>query len=258
MSAGTMFSTRSVDVTDTGKTQVFKWFSRFKSGEMSIDDQARSGRPSTAQTNGNVKIYLGMRRVAAKFVPRLLTEQQKQGRVESCSSLKEEFQNNTNFFSKVITGDESWCYEYDPENKQQLSQWKSPASPRSKKARQVRGVKRLKRPDLWQSGDWFFHHDNAPAHTTLSVRRFLTKNDMTTVSHPPYSPDLFPCVFFLFPRKKMNMKGKRFVDIDKVKKKKTTEALAGITKDEIKKCLKNWNKRLAKCINSNGEYFEGD
>ncbi|VVC25841.1 Hypothetical protein CINCED_3A012566 [Cinara cedri] len=72
---------------------------------------------------------LGMRRVAAKFVPRLLTEQQKQGHVESCSSLKE-FQNYLNFFSKVITGDESWCYGYGPETKQQSSQWKTPASPR--------------------------------------------------------------------------------------------------------------------------------
>lgn len=314
-----------------GKTQVFEWFSRFKSGEMSIEDQARSGRPSTARTDENVKKIheiiledrrqtieevtersgvtwssvqrilsedLGMRRVAAKFVPRLLTEQQKQGRVESCSSLKEEFQNDPNLFSKVITGDESWCYGYDPETKQQSSQWKTPASPRPKKARQVRSniktmlicffdvrgvvhsefvppgqtvnqafylevLKRLrnslrrKRPDLWQSGEWFFHHDNAPAHTALSVRRFLTKNGMTTVSHPPYSPDLAPCDFFLFPRMKRDMKGKRFADIDEVKK-KTTEALAGITKDEFKKCFENWNKRLDKCINSNGEYFEGD
>jgi hypothetical protein len=38
-----------------GKTQVFKWFLRFKSGEMSIDDQAHSGRPSTARTDENVK-----------------------------------------------------------------------------------------------------------------------------------------------------------------------------------------------------------
>ncbi|XP_027851471.2 protein GVQW3-like [Aphis gossypii] len=96
-----------------GKTQVFEWFSRFKSGEMSIEDQARSGRPSTSLTDKNVKNIhkinledrrktieevaersgvtwssvqrilsenLGMKRVAAKFVPRLLTEQQKQGR----------------------------------------------------------------------------------------------------------------------------------------------------------------------------------
>lgn len=154
-----------------GKTQVFEWFSRFKSGEMSIEDEARSGRPSTARTDENVKKIheiiledrrqtieevtersgvtwssiqrilsedLGMRRVAAKFASRLLTEQQKQGWVESCSSLKEEFQNDPNFFSKVITGDESWCYGYDPETKQQSSQWNTPASPRPKKARQVR------------------------------------------------------------------------------------------------------------------------
>jgi hypothetical protein len=37
----------------------------------------------------------------------------------------------------VITGDESWVYGYDPENKAELSQWKSPSSPRPKKARQV-------------------------------------------------------------------------------------------------------------------------
>ncbi|VVC27584.1 Winged helix-turn-helix DNA-binding domain [Cinara cedri] len=137
---------------------------------MSIDDQACSGQPTTARTNENVekiqKIILedqwqtieevveksgvtwssvqrilsedlGVRRVAAKFVPRLLTEQQKQGRVESCTSLKEEFQNDPNFFSKVITGDKSWCYVYDPETKQQSSQWKTPASPHPKKARQT-------------------------------------------------------------------------------------------------------------------------
>ncbi|VVC32990.1 Hypothetical protein CINCED_3A005002 [Cinara cedri] len=207
---------------------------------MSIDDQARSGRSasSTARTNENVeKIHkiiledrsqtieevveksgvtwssvqrilsenLGMRRVAAKFVLRLLTEQQKQGHVESCSSLKEEFQNDPNFFSKIITGDESWCYGYDPETKQQSSQWKTPASPR---------------PEKSSSRDWFYHHDNAPAHTALSVWRFLTKNDMTTVSHLPYSPNLSPCDFFLFPRMKRNMKRKRFADIDEVKKKR--------------------------------------
>ncbi|KAJ8948683.1 hypothetical protein NQ318_004471 [Aromia moschata] len=37
------------------------------------------------------------------------------------------------FLPKVITGDESWCYSYDPETKQQSSQWKRPLSPRPKK-----------------------------------------------------------------------------------------------------------------------------
>ncbi|PNF19357.1 hypothetical protein B7P43_G06720 [Cryptotermes secundus] len=38
-----------------GKTQVFEWFSRFKNGEISIDDKPRSGRPSTARTHENVE-----------------------------------------------------------------------------------------------------------------------------------------------------------------------------------------------------------
>jgi hypothetical protein len=40
--------------------------------------------------------------------------------------------------SRVITGDESWIYGYDPDTKQQSSQWKSPNYRRPKKARQVR------------------------------------------------------------------------------------------------------------------------
>lgn len=53
------------------------------------------------------------------------------------------------------------------------------------------------------------------------------------------------------------MIGKRFVDIEEVKKKNDGGA-AGITKDEFKKCVENRKNRLDKCINSNEEYFEGD
>jgi hypothetical protein len=40
-----------------------------------------------------------------------------------------------------------------------------------------------KPPSLWQTGEWLFHHDNAPAHTVLNVQRFLTKNVMTPLPH---------------------------------------------------------------------------
>jgi len=43
-----------------------------------------------------------------------------------------------NFLSRIITGDESWLYDYDLETKQQSSQLKTPSSPWPKKARQVR------------------------------------------------------------------------------------------------------------------------
>ena len=54
---------------------------------------------------------------------------------------------------------------------------------------------RRKRPALFKSGQWHFHQDNAPVHNSIFVADFLTKMDIKTVPHPPYSPDLTPCDF---------------------------------------------------------------
>jgi hypothetical protein len=54
--------------------------------------------------------------VAAKFVPRILTADQKQQRVEVCTELCHLASDDETFLSRVITGDESWVYGYDPEN----------------------------------------------------------------------------------------------------------------------------------------------
>jgi len=56
---------------------------------------------------------------------------------------------------------------------------------------------------------------------------------------------------------KRNLKGKRFADVEEVKR-KTTEALADIKDEEFKNCFEQWQKRMDKCIAANGEYFEGD
>ena len=50
------------------------------------------------------------------------------------------------------------------------------------------------------------HHDNAPAHTTLSVREFLATKQITVSEYPAYSPDLAPSDFFLFPKMKEILK----------------------------------------------------
>jgi len=82
---------------------------------------------------------LGMHRVAAKFVPRILTDDQKQKQhINVCTELRQLTSDDETFLSRVITGDESWVYGYDPKTKQQSSQWKSSMSPRPKKARQVK------------------------------------------------------------------------------------------------------------------------
>jgi len=62
---------------------------------------------------------------------------------------------------------------------------------------------RCKWPEISKNGDWLLHHDNAPAHTSLFVREFLINNNMTTVPHPAYSPDLVPCDFYMFPKLKL-------------------------------------------------------
>ena len=137
------------------RTQVYKWYSHFKGGEMSCEDQPRSGQPSTCRNEENLdKVRnaisadgrqtfdeisevtglswsscqrmltedLNMKRVSAKFVPPLLTEDQKNNRLNVCYDLREQVGNNPQILSKVVTRDETWCYGYDPETKQASSQ----------------------------------------------------------------------------------------------------------------------------------------
>ena len=79
-----------------------------------------------------------MRRVSAKFIPKLLSGEQKQHRLQVAQELINRSENDADLLNSVITGDESWVYGYDPETKDQSSQWKSPGSPRPKKTRQSR------------------------------------------------------------------------------------------------------------------------
>jgi transposase len=52
------------------------------------------------------------------------------------------------------------------------------------------------------------HHDNAPAHTALSVRESLASKQIIVLEHPPCSPDLAPVTFFSVPEDKGNIERK--------------------------------------------------
>ena len=148
---------------------VFEWHRRYKEGREDVEDDPRSRRPSTSTTEENVEIvrqkvlgdchltvrmiakeldmnyervwtiitkHLRMRKICAKMVPRLLNEQQKERHVQVCHDILEELETELNLLGRVITGDESWIFEYDPETKRQNLQCKSKStSPRLKKAR---------------------------------------------------------------------------------------------------------------------------
>jgi len=69
---------------------------------------------------------LHMKRVCAKFVPHLLTgDQCEQCHTIACD-LFERSCEDVQFLKNIVTGEKSWVYGYDPETKQQLSQWKGP------------------------------------------------------------------------------------------------------------------------------------
>ena len=77
---------------------------------------------------------LNLQRVSAKFVLKLLMEQQKELRKEISENMLDLANHDLEFIKIIITGDETWVYGYDPETKFQSSQWKHPKSPRPKKA----------------------------------------------------------------------------------------------------------------------------
>jgi hypothetical protein len=214
------------------RTQTYEWWKRFKEGRTSVVDP-RLGRPSTSKTDdnaakvrevihsnrhltvrevvGEVSISktvcheiltenLGVHHIAAKSVPRLLTDDQKQNRVDMSKELLDQ-SNDDNFLKNIITGDETWVYGYEVETKVQSSQWVSKTSPRPKKAHQMcshvkvmltvffysegvvhyeflpqgrtvnkeyylevmqrlREAVRKKRPDAWQENRWMLQRDN--------------------------------------------------------------------------------------------------
>jgi len=131
-----------------------EWFSQFKRGDMSLEDQPRSGRPSTRTDESIQKVRdamfdrrrtidelealtgvswsscqrilteLRMKQVAVKFVSCLLSEDQRASRLDVCREMKDQLKTDPDFLFRIITGDESLCYGSDPETKQQSSQWK--------------------------------------------------------------------------------------------------------------------------------------
>ena len=75
--------------------------------------------------------------------------------------------------------------------------------------------------------------------------------------HPPYSPDLAPADFFLFPKLKTTLKGRRFRTIEEIQENATRE-LRAITESAFKEVFQQWKKRWERCIASRGDYLEGN
>ncbi|GFV46689.1 hypothetical protein TNCV_3846991 [Trichonephila clavipes] len=96
----------------------------------------------------------------------------------------------------------------------------------------TRFMKRLRRVrPQYAQGSWLFVHDNTCPPAANIVKQFLAKTAVgVQIEHPPFSPDLYPSEFFLFPRLKLALKGKRFDDISDIQR-NVTRPLNSISED---------------------------
>jgi hypothetical protein len=65
------------------------------------------------------------------------------------------------------------------------------------------GAMRRKRGELWRDRSLILHHDNAPANSSLRVSQFSAGKGISSMDHLPYSPDLAPADFWLFPNSRV-------------------------------------------------------
>ena len=142
---------------------VKKWAAKFKRGRESLADDPRSERPSTAITQENIdRIHqmvmndrrltishlanvisisrepvenilhneLGMSKVLAQWVLRLLTPDQKLTRLVMSEANLARFEADSHrFVERFFTQDECWVHHFEPETKRQSMQWKHSTSP---------------------------------------------------------------------------------------------------------------------------------
>lgn len=133
------------------------WFKEFERGRRQLEDEPRSGRPADAVTDENIRLveklireernitvreieqevginvasverilhnHLGVHKVASRWVPHLLTPEQKEQRVDWCHFMLQKFNDGrSKRVNDIVTGDETWIYAYDPETKQQSTVW---------------------------------------------------------------------------------------------------------------------------------------
>ena len=188
-----------------GRTQVFDWFRQFKECRTSVENDPHSGQQSTSRNKeivakvrpvilnkrrltvrgivddcGNsvgscdaiVTDDLHMKCVCIKFVPLLLTDDQREQSQTIARDLFVRLCEDLQFVTNIVTGEESWVYGYDAETKQQSSQWKGPMSPRPKKGHQVQSKRKVMLLAFFYS-EGIVHHEYAPDGQTINKEFYL-------------------------------------------------------------------------------------
>ncbi len=296
------------DLTCCGRPCVQTSPEKIEAVRVAVEEDRRSSLKTIADKVGVsvttahrlVKKKLELKHKVAKFVPRILSEEQKRTRVKFCTENLEWLKKDSHLLDKLICGDESLVYLLDPESRTESKQWLPKASLRPKKALRQRAQKKTmlttffdargvvlteyndgrvnsdtyietlkqlkenihrKRPFLWKGGldgktdrEFVIQHDNASCHTSVPTLAYLF--DTNLLAHPPYSPDLAPCDYFLFPFLKQQLRGHKHCNLKDLKI-SISRVLRGITEEQCQEALCKLPLRWRKCVQEGGEYFEG-
>ncbi|KAJ4445277.1 hypothetical protein ANN_07078 [Periplaneta americana] len=176
----------------------------FLQGRDSLEDDVHTGRPQTIRTECKIqevatlgranrsqsvddiaatvgvshgtcyKILsddLNMSRVTQHSVPRILSQDQRDDRMTICGDLISSADDDPTFLNQIITGDETWCFLYDPQLKRQSATWKTPLSPRQKKPRQDRSKGKVML-ELFFDSNGIFHMEFIPEGATVNKTRY--------------------------------------------------------------------------------------
>ncbi|KMQ83207.1 histone-lysine n-methyltransferase setmar-like protein [Lasius niger] len=242
----------------------------------SIDDICYENDVSYEDCQAICTDDLNLRCIASKPVPKVLTPEQKKDRLDVCRYLRDEANKDPTFISRVITGDDIWVYP-DSETMQQSPQSKFnlivffdikgivhqefvPPNQTFNADFYCDVLERLEeavrkgRREMWNNRNWLLHHDNALTHTAQETKYLLIENNISVVRHPPNSPDLAPCDFFLFPKikKELNKHSKTRHTVEAV----TQEVLLSLQPKDFQEAFEEWQKRWDQCIKSKGDYIK--
>ena len=244
-----------------------------------------------------LKKRLDLRKVCARWVPHLLTDEQKTQRLKCARELLKTYKGcNSRVISNLLIGDETWVHMFEPQRRADNKQWKRKDQKRlctakrtisSKKMyaiffnssgpvvrvlcpsghtvtgrfyknsvlKKVREFYSKKRPSKGWSGVHLLH-DNASSHKYVVVKSFLTSEKVKVLNHPPYSTDLSPCDFFLFPTLKKMLSRNKYTSRSSLGS-AIYQCLQQIPKEDYLSAFRDWVQRLQKCASVKGEYFEG-
>ncbi|GFW23747.1 histone-lysine N-methyltransferase SETMAR [Trichonephila clavipes] len=169
------------------RQNVTKWCLHFSEGRTDVHDEQRTGRPSVIsdallqrteeviRANRRlglkemlqiipevsittlyevVTVKLGYRKLCARWVPKMLTEEHKRKKMGfALDFLTRYAEAGDKFLDHIVTGDETWVYHHAPESKQQSMQWRHSNSPKAKKRKTSISAKKIMASVFWDRQD---------------------------------------------------------------------------------------------------------